>query len=198
MSESIFGDGISWKGFADEALNEKGYDATKIAFSYSEKREIIDHILKHVNVGPGVSVLDAGCNIGRWSELLRKHGFGCYHGIDQSEYSINVAKMLYPNVKFEKMFLWDMAFNEKFDFLFCNNVLQHNIFDEKLRILPKFFEALKKGGTLFLNESTVKSATPTQLSYSGWISLVEGHGFTFLESWQTNIEGLDECYLFRK
>lgn len=193
----IWGDGISWENFAKEILEETGRNKDKIFFKYGENKDrdkIIDHIKKYVKGG---RVLDIGCNISRWSKLLKESGLD-YIGIDQSREVIRIAIQYNSGDLFYCQFLWDITFDNEFDLIFCNNVLQHNTLEEKCKILPRIYDALKNKGILFLNESTVYKETMTQLTYSGWINLVQEYGFKFLESWQPNKEGINECYLFRK
>jgi 2-polyprenyl-3-methyl-5-hydroxy-6-metoxy-1,4-benzoquinol methylase len=184
-----FGDGISWEQFAEEQKILPPF-----IYENTGKKEIIDILKKFLNAG---KVLDCGCNIGRWANLLTEKGFE-YTGIDQSQKAIDMAKMRYPNYTFIQGFLWDMTFKGEFDLAFCNNVLQHNTLQEKKRVLPKINQALKIDGYLFLNESTTNEPTLTQLTYEGWINLITTYGFKFLESWQLNQLGLTECYFFKK
>lgn len=111
-----------------------------------------------------------------------------YTGIDQSEYAINIAKQYHPDSNFVNSFLWDMKFKYKFDIAFINAVLQHNTLSEKQNI----HTILKKNGILMIAESTINIETKTQLTYEGWIQLIESFGFKFLESWHENEFGLHD------
>ncbi len=191
---NIFGDGISWETFADEILEQTKGNTDKISFKYEDTKEIFDHIEKYVKFG---KVIDCGCHIGRWSTLLKSRRFD-YTGIDQSKKAIEIAKKYFSDTTFYNKFLWEITFNEEFDLGFCNNVLQHNILEEKNKILKCIYRALKPNGILFINESTVLSETKTQLTYKGWIRLMLKHNFIFLESWHKNNLGLNDSYLFKK
>lgn len=191
---NIFGDGISWEKFADEVLEQTEGIKDRMSFKYEDTKEIFDHIEKYVKFG---KVIDCGCHIGRWSELLKRRGFD-YTGIDQSKKAIDIALKYFPDTSFHTTLLWEMNFNEEFNLGFCNNVLQHNTLEEKNKILKCIYKALKPNGILFLNESTVLIETKTQLTYKGWIRLMLKHNFIFLESWHKNGLGLDDNYLFRK
>lgn len=199
-----FGDGISWNNFALEILDETKEDRNKIFFKYEDKKETIQHIEKYLPTNKSsinklfiYRALDVGCNIGRWAHLLNERGF-YYTGVDQSRSAINIASQLFPEGIFYNQFLWDITFNQEFNLVFCNNVLQHNTLPEKHKILPKIYDSLKPDGILFINESTTTNETKTQLTYKGWIELINNYNFEFLESWQPNKIGLNECYLFRK
>ncbi|MDD3474287.1 MAG: class I SAM-dependent methyltransferase [Candidatus Dojkabacteria bacterium] len=146
---------------------------------------------------PPSTLIDCGCNIGRWVEYFTKQNYD-YTGVDQSEYAIKVAHQLHPNNKFINSLLWEIDFNNTFDIAFFNAVLQHNTHEEKRKILPKVYQALKKDGVLIFKESTVKEQTETQFTQEEWISLVESYGFEFKESWHKNELGLEDNYIFRK
>lgn len=199
-----FGDNISWEKFAYEVIEETNGNTDKIFFKYGQdkkKDEIIDRIKRHIN-GDNIKLLDIGCNIGRWVNILKLkiEGLGIdYYGVDQSEEAIRIATRYSPKELFYRMFLWDLSFENEFDIIFCNNVLQHNTLEEKKRILIKIRKALKNDGLglLFINESTVLNDTMTQLTYNGWIKFIESYSFDFIESWQKNDIGLDEAYLFK-
>lgn len=182
----MFGDGIDWDNEADRALREK-----ELFFTYDPDIEIIR---KYRATG---KVLDCGCNVGRYVEVFRNAGYE-YVGVDQSMHAIEIAMAHHPDDTFLVRFLWDMAFVDMFDIAFCNAVLQHNNLEEKKRIIPKIHQALKKDGVLLIRESTVKVATETQLTYEGWIALIESYRFTFLESWHKNELGIEDNYIFSK
>ncbi len=201
VSVNKFGDGISWENFAYEAFEDAGGKLDRIFYKYEDYKNTIDTIRKYVPVG---KVLDCGCNIGRWSKLLST--WYEYTGIDQSQKAIKIALLVQllenennqQHITFHNNFLWDININNEFDVAFCNNVLQHNTLVEKKRIIPRLYNALKPGGILYIYESTVNLETATQLTYDGWIKLMSDYTFKFLESWQPNSIGLDECYLFKK
>lgn len=186
-----FGDGISWENHVQELLaNEQD----RLYYKFNENDAIIQHIRKYVQKG---KLVDCGCHIGRWIRVFEGAGFD-YTGVDQSLDAIKVALRYNPKGKFVNKFLWDMDFNEQFDIAVCIAVLQHNNLHEKHIILPKICKSLKNNGIFFMTESTVPMETNTQLTYKGWISLVERNGFKFQESWHVNDCGVHDFYIFRK
>lgn len=186
-----FGDGISWENHITELpLNEKN----KLFYQFDKNNEMIKHITKYVQKG---KLIDCGCHVGRWIEFFEGAGFD-YTGIDQSSKAVETARQYHPKGKFVNNFLWDMEFNEEFDLAITVAVLQHNTLEEKKKILPKIHKALKKDGIFFTTESTVTKETKTQLTYDGWINLVEQNGFKFLESWHSNSINLHEFYLYKR
>ena len=184
-----FGDGISWEAHIEKIIQEKN-----IFHKYDPNFSIIKTIKKYITTG---KLLDCGCHIGRWSKFFISAGFD-YTGVDQSEEAIKKARELSPGIKFVHSFLWDMNFNEEFDIAVCIAVLQHNLLEEKHKIIPKIYNALRPEGIFFMTESTVSIATATQMTYQGWIDLVENYGFKFLESWHENELGLHDHYIFQK
>jgi len=197
-----FGNGISWENFASEITENTNGNPDRIFFVYGhdkKKDDIIDRIKKYIPFQYSCGkLLDIGCSIGRWVDILQKLDMN-YYGVDQSDEAIRTAVRYHPKELFYKTFLWNICFDNEFDLIFCNNVLQHNTLEEKNRILPLLRRALKKDGLglLFINESTVLYDTMTQLTYDGWIKFIESYGFKFIESWQKNDIGLDEAYLFK-
>jgi 2-polyprenyl-3-methyl-5-hydroxy-6-metoxy-1,4-benzoquinol methylase len=190
-----FGDEIDWNVHINQVLSEKN-----IFYQLNSKWVLIaDKIKKNTLTGytGNPSIVDCGCHIGRWSELLKQAGFN-YTGVDQSEQIIETAKNLHPETNFIEKFLWDMEYDKEFDCALCVAVLQHNQLSEKLKIIPSIFKALKPGGVFLFMESTVTTETNTQLTYDGWISMLTSFGFEFLESWHKNELGFDDNYLFRK
>ncbi len=191
FSPSKFGDGISWeKHITELPLN----DIDKLFHKFDKNNEIIKHIRKYIQKG---RLIDCGCHVGRWIEFFEGAGFD-YTGIDQSSQALETAKKYHPNRKFVNKFLWDIDFNEEFDMAVTIAVLQHNTLEEKKKILPKIYKSLKKDGIFFTTESTVIKETKSQLTYDGWINLVEQNGFKFLESWHPNSSNLNEYYLYKR
>lgn len=192
-----FGDGISWENHIKEVLDEYRLKGDAIFYSYQPESEILQYMKKYMNDFKGKKLLDCGSFIGRWIEFYKGAGFD-YTAIEQSSEAVKVALEYHPNDKFLNMMSWDMKFKEEFDVVISMAVLQHNTNEEKKKIIPRIYDAVKKGGIFFMTESTVDRETITQLTYDGWISLVENVGFKFLESWGFNDKLLDEFYLFKK
>lgn len=213
-----FGDGISWDNFVKEALEETKGDIDKIFYKYNPDDLIFANIKKHL-VGldgdlKGKRILDIGSNMCRWIRYFEEGGY-IYTAIDQSKDGLEFAKKYYPEGegnrdingigrRFINSYLWDMDFGEKeedkFDVVVSISVLQHNSLTGKKRILPKIYKVLKDDGIFFIMESTLDHDTNTQLTPSGWISLIESNGFRFTgDNWHPSGEKqLNDCYIFRK
>ncbi len=185
-----FGDGIDWENHVHEILNSN----QTVFYDKNHCEEKINKIKKYKQSG---KMLDCGCHIGRWIEVFRDNNYD-YIGVDQSIEAIETAKRYKPNGKFVHSLLWDMSFDNEFDIVHTNAVLQHNTLSEQEKILPKMNRALKHNGILIIAESTEPRQTLTQRTYQGWISFIEKYGFKFMESWHKNPLGFEDNYIFIK
>ena len=189
-TKNVFGDNIDWETHVREIVDTH---KTEEIF-YTKENEKINHLKKYKQNG---KVLDCGCHIGRWIEVFRGNGYD-YTGVDQSYEALETAKKYKPYGKFVHTLLWNMLFNNEFDIVHTNAVLQHNKLEEQEKILPKMHQALKPNGILIIAESTEPKQTSTQRTYQGWITFIEKHGFKFMESWHKNDLGFEDNYLFIK
>lgn len=190
-----FGDGISWEQFAEEIL--QGNDDTYFSFN---GKDVFEDANEHIKTDTPIDerkVIDCGCNLGRWVDVLVKYGFK-YTGVDQSSKSIEIAKSARPNHTWICLFLWDLPFESEFDFALSNNVLQHNLWEEQDRVVAGIYKVLKPGGVFFMEESTVHEPTKTQRTHNGWIDMIERHGFKFIKALHINSIGLMDRYMFIK
>ncbi len=190
-NRNIFGDNISWEEEADRAIKE---DSINLFYKYNPSDELAIRLKKYK---PEEKILDCGCNIGRWFEYFTEAGYK-YTGIDQSKHTIEKALSYHHNGEFICKFLWDLDYNQEYDIVFFNAVLQHNLLEEKIKIIPKVYNSLKKNGILIIAESTVLKETRTQMTYYQWIYFIESFGFKFKESWHKNEYNVDDNYLFIK
>ena len=184
----LFGDKNNWDAEADRAVRDD------IDTLFYDSLPSVEFIQKYVEVG---DLIDCGCNVGRCVEAYTNAGF-TYVGVDQSAHAVELARRFHPNNEFLVSFLWDLTYDQEFDVAVCNAVLQHNTLEEKRRIIPAIYNSLKKGGVFFFAESTVEAPTETQLTYDGWIKLLESVGFVFLESEHENDIGVHDEYLFQR
>ena len=189
-----FGDGINWDNEARRAAKETKQEHAGGGVRASAL-DLVTQLRAH---GASGRLLDCGCNIARYYPPLREAGFA-YTGVDQSPEALRIAKERYPKAAFVHSFLWDMSFAETFDVAISMAVLQHNQMDEKHRIMQRIAAAVRARGHFAMQESTVLEATATQLRQSGWIDLVESHGFKLLNAWHPNPEySVCDAYLFRR
>lgn len=179
-----FGDGINWDVHVDEIFGT--YDLEQIYYKLDPESSVIKYLFKHFEMPPLWSsikptLLDCGCHIGRWCNVFRDAGFH-YVGVDQSEYALRKARE-HTQGEYHQGFLWDFDLGEfkGFDVAVFIAVLQHNLNEDKPRILKNVHRHLRNGGILFFTESTVTVPTRTQLTEQGWVTLAESCDFELLE-----------------
>lgn len=197
-SDMGFGDGISWEKHVDENIAEHGSDG-KMFYGDMSEHAFADtkSFIKTDTAQKEWKALDCGCHMGRFIDTVRSYGFD-YTGVDQCQKALDYAKENRPDGNWVYSFLWDMKFNEEFDFAFTNAVLQHNLLEEQERIIPRIYASLKPGGVFMMTESTEPIHTRTQRTYVGWINMVEKYGFKFVKSFHKNPKGYDDKYIFIK
>lgn len=195
---NVFGDGISWDYHVQQIIDEHNQKGTPIY--YVDSKPLLEQSVEHIKTDTEVSkrkALDAGCHMGRWVDVIQKLGFE-YTGADQSTPALEFARKNRPNVRFHQSMLWELPFENEFDFAICNAVLQHNKLEEQDKIVPRVFAALKSGGVFFFAESTLRENTATQRTHEGWVALAESAGFKFVKSFHVNELGLEDQYIFIK
>ena len=100
------------------------------------------------------TILTAGCGEGRYDGMLLDAGHSVV-GIDVSEGLLSQAKKLYPAIRYKKMALNEMSFENEFEGAICIEALEHVFPEEWPVILHGFYEALKPGGVLYFTVDTV-------------------------------------------
>jgi len=193
-----FGDGISWDAHVQQIVDDN--EKRGIPIYHGDNKPLLIEALQYIKTDTEVSkrkALDAGCHMGRWVDIIEKLGFE-YTGADQSTPALEFARKNRPNAKFHQSMLWELPFENEFDFALCNAVLQHNQLSEQEKIVPRIFAALKSGGVFFFAESTLRQNTATQRTQDGWIALAESAGFKFVKSFHKNELGIEDQYIFIK
>jgi SAM-dependent methyltransferase len=99
-------------------------------------------------VAPCSILLSAGCGSGRYDGMLLEAGHSVV-GIDLSAGMLAQAKKRYPKIRYEKMALHEMNFQNEFDGAICIEALEHVFPEEWPEIMHGFREALKPGGMLY-------------------------------------------------
>jgi SAM-dependent methyltransferase len=125
-------------------------------------------------------ILDAACGTGRYLPLLLEKGFSII-GIDQAKGMLARASEKFPSVKFEKVGLQEMSFENVFDGAICMDAMEHVCPEDWGVVLANFHRALKQQGYLyftveFQDEAEVKAAfdeakqTGLPVVYGEWIN----------------------------
>jgi asparagine synthase (glutamine-hydrolysing) len=97
----------------------------------------------------GRDVLDAGCGMGRNSFFCARFGARSVVAVDQAELAVAAARQVLAgmeNVRVEHASLYDLAYREAFDLVFCIGVIHHLELPE--RALERLTRALRPGGRL--------------------------------------------------
>jgi len=104
-------------------------------------------------ISPRSRVLSAGCGEGTYEGMLLEANHSVV-GIDLSEGLLSHARKLYPAVRYEKMALNEMSFENEFEGAICIETLEHVFPEEWPDILGGFRKALKQGGVLYFTVNT--------------------------------------------
>ena len=105
-------------------------------------------------ISPHSRVLSAGCGEGTYEGMLLEANHSVV-GIDLSEGLLSHARKLYPAVRYEKMALHEMSFENEFEGAICIEALEHVFPEEWPVILGGFRRALEQGGVLYFTVDTV-------------------------------------------
>lgn len=130
------------------------WNATDYAKSSSAQKIWADELIEKLHLTGNETLLDAGCGDGKiTAQLARLLPGGRVIGIDSSEQMIRLAQSMfgsdqYRNLRFEKMDVTQLSFENQFNVIFSNACL-HWVKDHQ-PVLNGFHQALKKGGRLLL------------------------------------------------
>ena len=107
-------------------------------------------------------ILDAACGAGRYLPQLLGKGYSLI-GIDQAQGMLARAREKFPEVRFEKVGLQEMPYQEVFDGTICMDAMEHVCPEDWPVVLSNFQRALKGQGFLYFtveiaDEAEVKSA----------------------------------------
>ena len=108
---------------------------------------VLDRLICSLTPARG-DILEAGCGLGRWVELLRNKGYSCT-GVETSEAAIGRALHLFPKCKFLKCDIVNLHFapNDSIDTYLSWGVLEH-FREGPEKPLAEALRALRPGGIL--------------------------------------------------
>ncbi len=139
------------------------------------------------------SVLDFGCGVGRWVDVLRDH-FVSYHGVDISDEMINIARRDYPDGRFSVLKNLKVdAEDNSVDFVLCVAVLHHNAYVNQDILIGELSRVLRPQGQLLLMESKGRRVDGQHEVFyprleSDWIGACEHHGLSHLHTSGTSYQ----------
>lgn len=152
----------------------------------------LQFIQKFIDLLPQNStILDAACGTGRYLPLILEKGHTVI-GIDQAQGMLARAKEKFPEVRFEKIGLQEMSFENVFDGAICMDAMEHVCPEDWTVVLKNFQRALKQHGYLYFtveiqDESEVKAAfeeaqrSELPVVYGEWINTDVYHYYPSLE-----------------
>lgn len=131
----------------------KKYNSSELKFYYQWFKgwiKLLDHFLPLKN-GQGKNALEIGCAIGAFSKILKERGFNVV-ATDISEFIIGRARKLQKDIKFKVLDIeQNVPINEKYDYIFAFEVLEH------LKHPEKALQNMKK---LLRQEGMIVFSTP--------------------------------------
>lgn len=137
-------------------------------------RKFLALVGQHVLPGqPGI-ILSAACGAGRFDGLLMEAGYNVL-GIDQSAGVLAKAREhfppeQFPQVRYEKIGLQEMAFYQEFDGVICMDAMEHICPEDWPVILRNFSNALKPGGPLYLT-ADARDRSEVDASYQNALAM---------------------------
>ncbi len=129
----------------DIETNLKGYEAKKRRIKQAVQQVVGQDLA-------GKSVLELGCGIGMLASTFVDLG-ASYTGIDISQDAVDEAQRRCPAGTFIASSIIDLSLSEKFDVVFCSDVLVHIIEDQNwIGILKQMSELCKDDGNIIIIE----------------------------------------------
>lgn len=108
--------------------------------------KVIELILDHAGVRPGISVLDVACGTGVLFPDYEKRGVAKLTGIDLSPEMARIAGEKFPWAKVLQGDVEEWAFQEQFDCVMVYNAFPH--FPEPARLIARLASLVRPGGRL--------------------------------------------------
>ena len=119
----------------------------------------------------GKKILDFGCGMGGMS-LWYATNWNCeVHGLDIDNHHVNIANKMkekhgVSNVRFEVRNVLEKPLDEKYDYVFLNDVAEHIPLDILKQIIAQLGNSLKKGGQIFVTYPPWKSPYASHVTHA--------------------------------
>jgi 2-polyprenyl-3-methyl-5-hydroxy-6-metoxy-1,4-benzoquinol methylase len=121
---------------------DDGYDpATPV------HRRSVEHLID--SCPPGGTVLDAACGTGPYIGMVLEAGLRVV-GADQSAGMLEQARSRFPEVRFERIGLQELAFEGDFDAAMCVDAMEHVPPEDWLVVLGNLVRAVRPEGHVYL------------------------------------------------
>lgn len=144
------------------------------------QRTCLSKLLKQIPDINDKKVLEVGCGVGRWANLIISIGAE-YIGVDISPEMVKIAKKNNPTGNFYVIDGECLPFPDNcFDLVFSVTVLQHIPYNKKEKIIQEMCRITKKGGYIIIIEDICfkkqdKSFNLFPLSPDEWIAAFNKH-----------------------
>jgi len=136
---------------SDAAGYDDGYDpATPV------HRRFVAQLVETIPLGG--SVLDAACGTAPYAGFVLEHGRR-YVGVDQSKGMLARAREKWPEARFERIGLQELAFDGGFGGVMCIDAMEHVPPEEWSGVIEGFGRALEDGGHLYLTVEQIERST---------------------------------------
>lgn len=141
-----------------------------------------------------IKILDVGCGDGGFVLWLQEKGYSNTIGIDISTEMINLSKSMNIKSTFQDNMFDHLRINKnKYDLIFCRDVLEHLPKEEVVEILRLFNESLKASGDVIIQVPNGYSPNYGKIFYSDFT-----HETLFSESALnqiTQVAGFNSLYI---
>lgn len=101
------------------------------------------------SVPPGGSVLDVACGTAPYAGTVLEAGLS-YVGTDQSSGMLARARVKWPDARFERVGLQELAFEASFDALMCTDAMEHVPPEDWPMVVSGFRRAVRTAGHVYL------------------------------------------------
>ena len=160
-----------WRNKMDTSLNYSYiYQYWHSDTEDDKQREVngIKNFLVFHNILPkekNAKVLELGCGMGRWLLALKSYNYDNLKGIDVDASQISIAKKEGLNVELADAHEFLESNNDKYDVIYCIDVLEHVDKDKQVKLLREINKHLTNNGFVVLRIPNVFNPTWGMMRY---------------------------------
>ena len=113
-------------------------------------------------LSPNCTILDAACGAGRYEPFLLEKGHSVI-GVDQSQGMLARAQEKFPKVRYERIGLQEIAYQEIFDGAICMDAMESVCPEDWPLVLNNFYRSVKPQGVLYFTTETIENADENEI-----------------------------------